>query len=68
MLPCTHSDGQVYVFKGKFSFSLLFLKRAIEKSPVMVLLFVVETSLLKFKGRLLHCLYHCYSYNEGLDK
>lgn len=56
MLPCTHSDGQVYVFKGKNCFSLLFLKRAIEKLPVMVLLFAVEISPLKFKGRLLHCL------------
>lgn len=58
MLPllCTHSDGQFYVFKGKFSFSLLLCKKAIEKSPVAVLLFALETSLSKHKGRPLHCL------------
>lgn len=56
---CWHSDGQFYVFKGKFSFSL-------KKSSVIVSLFAVEMFLLKYKGRLLHCLVpvlsHC-SYN-----
>lgn len=48
MLPllCTHSYGQFYIFKGKFSFSSLLGKTAIEKPPVM-LLFASETSLLE---------------------
>lgn len=53
---CTCSDGQYYVLKGNFSFSLLLLKRAVEKSLLAVLLFAVEILSLKYKGRLLHCL------------